>query len=53
MARATAATDPTETQVAERIAFADAALAAAGHEVTDPALRGILEQAARHEPDGG
>lgn len=38
--------------VDERLIFADAALALAGHEVTDPQLRGLLEQAARHELTG-
>lgn len=38
--------------VDERLTFADAALALAGHEVTDPQLRDILEQAARHELTG-
>lgn len=36
----------------EHLAFADAALALAGHEVTDPALRAILESAAQHELTG-
>jgi y4mF family transcriptional regulator len=29
--------------------FADAALALAGHEITDPTLRGVVEGAARHQ----
>lgn len=36
----------------EHVAFADAALALAGHEVTDPELRSILERQARHELTG-
>ncbi len=38
-----------ETEAAERLAFADAALGAAGHEVTDPYLREIGERFARGE----
>jgi hypothetical protein len=37
---------------ADRVSFADAALAAAGHEVVDPALRSLVAQAARHEISG-
>ncbi|RRD05162.1 hypothetical protein EII34_07420 [Arachnia propionica] len=33
----------------ERVAFADAALGAAGHEVTDPVLRALLKRVAREE----
>lgn len=33
----------------ERVDFADAALGAAGHEVTDPVLRGLMERYARGE----
>ncbi len=36
----------------DRLAFADAALAVAGHEVTDPVLRAILERAARGDLTG-
>lgn len=36
----------------ERVAFVDAALAVAGHDFTDPPLRDIVEQAARHELTG-
>lgn len=36
----------TTIEVAERIAFADAALGAAGHEVTDPSLRELSRQVA-------
>ncbi|GAB2704736.1 hypothetical protein BKA24_001317 [Microbacterium marinum] len=52
----TAATPRPATSTAagadERMAFADAALALAGHEVTDSTLRTILERAARHELSG-
>lgn len=37
------------TDADERAAFADAALALAGHRVSDPELRTILDRAARHE----
>lgn len=52
MARTITATRPAQAEVDERLAFADAALAVAGHEVTDPTLRGIVERAARHELTG-
>lgn len=35
--------------VEERIAFADAALALAGHEVTDPTVRSLMDRVARDE----
>ncbi|MDO5670395.1 MAG: hypothetical protein Q4G50_10350 [Corynebacterium sp.] len=41
----------TNEEVSRRMEFADAALAAAGHEVTDPRMRAILAQAAREELD--
>ncbi|MFD2340930.1 hypothetical protein FGG90_09590 [Clavibacter tessellarius] len=41
-----------DARVREHLAFADAALALAGHEVTDPVLRTILERAARQEITG-
>lgn len=37
----------------ERIAFADAALALAGHEVTDPAVRTLMDRVARDEITAG
>ncbi len=40
---------PTSAEVAEQMAFADAALALAGHEVTDAFLRDILVRAAHQE----
>ncbi|WP_435080186.1 antitoxin VbhA family protein [Clavibacter michiganensis] len=49
---ASAAAAAEDARVADRLAFADAALALAGHEVSDPALRAILERAARHEITG-
>lgn len=52
MAHAIATARTTQADVDDRLAFADAALALAGHEVTDPALRGIVEAAARHELTG-
>ncbi|WP_295125071.1 hypothetical protein [uncultured Leifsonia sp.] len=52
MAHAIATARPTQADVDERLAFADAALALAGHEVTDPELRAILERQARHELTG-
>lgn len=36
-------------EVARGLAFADGALGAAGHEITDPWTRELLERAARHE----
>lgn len=42
----------TPAQVAGRLAYADAALALAGHEVTDEWSRNVLERAARHEISG-
>ncbi|WP_454111229.1 hypothetical protein [Leifsonia shinshuensis] len=43
---------PTDAEVAYRIAFADAALALAGHEITDSWSRELLERHARHEITG-
>lgn len=48
MARTIAAARTTSAEVDDRLAFADAALAIAGHEVTDSTLRSIVERAARH-----
>ena len=51
-----AATTPTpaplDARAAESLAFADAALNLAGHQVTDPVLRDLLERAARNEISG-
>jgi hypothetical protein len=52
MVRALTVAPPAATRAADRVAFADAALALAGHEVTDPALRAIVEQVARDELTG-
>ncbi len=52
MAQATPAPQMTWAETDEHLAFAEAALAVAGHEVTDPALRDIVERAARHELTG-
>ena len=43
-------TAPTETAPpAEKLAFVDAALAVAGHEITDPVMRDLLERVIRNE----
>lgn len=42
----------TEADARERIAFADAALALAGHEVTDPNLNDLAARQARGELSG-
>ncbi len=42
----------TEADARERIAFADAALALAGHEVTDPYLNDLAARQARGELSG-
>jgi hypothetical protein len=54
MARSTAATDSVDVEgdAERRIAFADAALALAGHQVSDPAVRSLMERVARHEVTG-
>lgn len=52
MAQATPAPQMTWTEADERLAFADAALALAGHEVTDPVLRALMERVARGEMTG-
>ena len=41
-----------EAEVERRLSFADAALGAAGHEVTDPALRAISRRLAAGEVTG-
>lgn len=38
-----------DEDVADRRAFADAALSLAGHEIVEPVLRAIVERAALHE----
>ncbi len=52
MVRTLTAAPPVRTTPADRVAFADAALALVGHEVNDPALRAIVERAARDELTG-
>ena len=52
MARTLTAVPSARTTPADRVAFADAALAGAGHEVADPVLRAIVELAARDELTG-
>ncbi len=54
MARSTAVTDTAavEGDAEQRIAFADAALALAGHQVSDPAVRGLMECVASGEMTG-
>jgi hypothetical protein len=42
----------TEVDVAAAVAFVDAALAVAGHEVTDPWSRELMERVARREITG-
>jgi len=42
----------TEAEAADRLAFADAALGAAGHEVTDPYLNELAARQARGEISG-
>jgi len=46
---AAAAIAARDARAAESLAFADAALALAGHQVTDPVLLEISERAAREE----
>ncbi|MDO4887758.1 MAG: hypothetical protein Q3979_03490 [Actinomycetaceae bacterium] len=41
-----------EMQAADRLAFAEAALGAAGHQVTDPYLTDVLAKHARGEISG-
>ncbi|RRD49012.1 hypothetical protein EII35_10420 [Arachnia propionica] len=42
-------TDSPIHEAIERVTFADAALGAAGHEITDPVLRALLDRVAREE----
>ncbi|PFG29746.1 hypothetical protein [Paramicrobacterium agarici] len=49
MARTPAAVQQADAEAKARLEFADAALALAGHEVTDPQLREIVERTARNE----
>lgn len=54
MGRSTAVMDPAvvEGDAERRIAFADAALALAGHQVSDPAVISLMERVARDEVTG-
>ncbi len=52
MARTTTSARVAETDARERIAFADAALALAGHQVTDPYLNDLAARQARGELSG-
>lgn len=52
MTRAIATARTTQADVDERMAFADAALAVAGHEITDPELRALGDARARGELSG-
>lgn len=52
MARSLTVAHPANAEAAQRIAFADAALAVAGHEVTDPNLRTLMNRVARGELSG-
>lgn len=54
MSIAHARTSPSvaETEIERRMAFADAALGAAGHEVSDPELRAISRRVAAGEITG-
>ncbi|OUE18087.1 hypothetical protein BFL34_02840 [Clavibacter michiganensis] len=49
MKRGSADAEEVAVRAAESLAFADAALALTGHEVTDPVLLEITERAAREE----
>ncbi len=52
MARSLIVSHPTHAEAARRIAFADAALAVADHEVTDLTLRTLMNRVARGELSG-
>ena len=45
----TTRTAPSQAEVDKRLSFARAALGVAGHEVTDPVLKDLLDQVAREE----
>lgn len=49
MTQTTTRTEVSEAEAADRVAFADGVLGAAGHEVTDPQLREIGRRFAREE----
>lgn len=52
MARSLTAADTANAEAAQHIALADAALAVAGHEVTDPSMRALMNRVARGELSG-
>jgi hypothetical protein len=52
MAQALSSADTADAGVAEAMAFVDAALAVAGHEITDPWSRELMERVARREVTG-
>lgn len=52
MSDSTEPSRPTEAEVQAALLYADAALALAGHEVTDPVLRGLMDRVARNEITG-
>ncbi|QPK81017.1 hypothetical protein G7Y41_08215 [Schaalia sp. ZJ405] len=52
MAQSAVIADVAKSDAKERIAFADAALALAGHEVTDPVVRDLMGRLARDEMTG-
>ncbi len=45
----TTRTAPSQAEADKRLSFARAALGVAGHEVTDPVLKDLLDQVARGE----
>lgn len=52
MTHETPQTPPTDAQVRDRVTYADAALALAGHEVADPELRALGDARIRGEISG-
>jgi hypothetical protein len=53
MSRSITITRAAIVEAEERVAFADAALAVAGHQVTDPAVPDLMGRVARDEMTGG
>lgn len=52
MTRSTTIPRAAIVEAEDRVAFADAALAVAGHQVTDPAVRDLMGRVARDEMTG-
>ncbi|BCR82510.1 hypothetical protein [Arachnia rubra] len=52
MARSTAIARTATPEAQERVAFAEAALAVAGHQVTDPVVRDLMDQVAHDNMTG-